>query len=167
MEAKSELVLHLLQVKKQSGKTFTQIAEETGLTNAYVAQLFHRQMPLKPHAVEKLRSAVPQLTPELLKKMQEIPRRSFDPTILQDPTIYRIYEAVIHYGEGIKDIINEEFGDGIMSAIGFFATVDKIKGTEGEDRVLVTLNGKFLPYTEQVSSLNTAKVVNTLNDLQL
>jgi hypothetical protein len=45
-------------------------------------------------------------------------------------------------GEAIKAIINEEFGDGIMSAIGFFATVDKMIGNEGEARVVITFNGE-------------------------
>ncbi|BBN07324.1 cyanate lyase [Marchantia polymorpha subsp. ruderalis] len=156
LEAKANLVLDLLQAKKQSGKTFTEIAEATGLTNAYVAQLFHRQAQLKKSAVESLKKAVPQLTDKMLEEMQEIPRRSFDPTITQDPTIYRLYEAIMHYGESIKDIINEECGDGIMSAIGFYCTVNKIKGKEGEDRVVVTMNGKFLPHIEQVAADNLA-----------
>lgn len=50
---------------------------------------------------------------------------------------------------GIKAIVNEKFGDGIMSAIDMYATVEKVKGSQGEDRVLVTLNGKFLPHVEQ------------------
>ncbi|KAG6556732.1 hypothetical protein Mapa_001675 [Marchantia paleacea] len=156
LEAKANLVLDLLQAKKQSGKTFTEIAEATGLTNAYVAQLFHRQAQLKKSAVEPLRKVVPQLTDKMLEEMQEIPRRSFDPTITQDPTVYRLYEAVMHYGESIKDIINEECGDGIMSSIGFYCTVDKMKGKEGEDRVVVTFNGKFLHHTEQKAADNVA-----------
>ncbi len=48
----------------------------------------------------------------------------------------------MHYGEAIKAIMNEELGDGIMSAIDMFATIDKIKGKAGEDRIVITLNGK-------------------------
>ena len=51
-------------------------------------------------------------------------------------------QAVLHYGEAIKAIMNEELGDGIMSAIDMFATIDKIKGKTGEDRIVITLNGK-------------------------
>lgn len=86
---KSALVARLLQVKKESGLTYTEIGRKTGLTNAYVAQLFRRQQPLSPQAAAKLQAAVPGLTPDLLAAMQEIPRRSYDPTIVQDPTIYR------------------------------------------------------------------------------
>ena len=62
-----------------------------------------------------------------------------------------------HYGLGIKSIINEKFGDGIMSAIDLYVTVDSVKGVSGEDRVVLTLNGKFLPHIEQRNENNTAK----------
>lgn len=61
-----------------------------------------------------------------------------------------------HYGEGIKAIINEKKGDGIMSAIDIFMDVDIIKGKGGEDRVVITMNGKFLPHIEQKAEMNTA-----------
>ncbi|KAM0053002.1 putative cyanase [Helianthus debilis subsp. tardiflorus] len=57
----------------------------------------------------------------------------------------------MHFGESIKEIINEEFGDGIMSAIDFFCSVDKVKGVDGKDRVVLTFDGKYLPHTEHVS----------------
>lgn len=56
----------------------------------------------------------------------------------------------MHYGEAIKHIINEEAGDGIMSAIDFFLSVGTVKGKLGETRVVITFNGKFLPHIEQV-----------------
>jgi len=153
---KSALVTRLLQAKKESGKTYTEIAKQTGLTNAYVAQLFRRQAHLKPETAKVLKSAVPSLSDDLVAAMQEIPLRSYDPAIVQDPTIYRIHEAIVHYGEGIKDIINEELGDGIMSAIGYYCSVEKVKGKDGEDRVVIIMNGKYLPYTEQKSEGNVA-----------
>jgi cyanate lyase len=69
-----------------------------------------------------------------------------------------LHEATSHYGESIKDIINEELGDGIMSAIGFYCSVEKVKGKEGEDRVVITMNGKYLPHTEQKAADNVAKL---------
>lgn len=89
LSSKSALVSRLLQVKKESGKTYTEIAKLTGLTNAYVAQLFRRQAHLKPETASALKAAVPALSDDLLAAMQEIPMRSFDPTVVQDPTIYR------------------------------------------------------------------------------
>ncbi|MCO5581515.1 hypothetical protein L7F22_035400 [Adiantum nelumboides] len=161
LEEKATLVKQLLQAKEQTGKTFTQIAAEVGITNAYAAQLFHRQAPLPESLFVPLHQAVPTLSSELLHKMKVIPMRSYDPNILQDPTIYRFNEATAHYAESIKAIINEEFGDGIMSAIGFYCTVEKIKGKEGEDRVAVVFNGKFLPHVVQKAEDNTVKLQNT------
>ena len=66
--------------------------------------------------------------------------------IPQDPVIYRLYEIVGVYGDTIKEIIHEKFGDGIMSAIDFSMDIQKEENPKG-DRVVVTLNGKFLPYT--------------------
>ena len=62
-----------------------------------------------------------------------------------DPTIYRFYEIVQVYGPTIKELIHEEFGDGIMSAINFRFDVKRVPDPAG-DRVVVTLDGKFLPY---------------------
>lgn len=87
--SKSALVARLLQAKKESGKTYNEIAKKTGLTNAYVAQLFRRQAHLKPQTAKALKAAVPTLSDDLIAAMQEIPLRSYDPAILQDPTIYR------------------------------------------------------------------------------
>ncbi len=90
LQAKSALVTRLLEAKKKSGKTYNQIAEQTGLTNAYVAQLFRRQAQLKPGTAKAFKAAVPTLTDDLIEAMQEIPLRAYDPIILQDPTIYRL-----------------------------------------------------------------------------
>ncbi|KAM6544876.1 hypothetical protein CsatB_025612 [Cannabis sativa] len=148
-EYKANLV-HLLQsVKHDSGKSYTQIAEETGLTNVYVAQLLRRQAQLKPETAPKLQASLPDLTQDLIHHMMKPPMRSYDPNLIQEPTVYRLNEAIMHFGESIKEIINEEFGDGIMSAIDFYCSVDKVKGVDGKDRVVVTMDGKYLPYTEQ------------------
>ncbi|MDP7736966.1 cyanase [Mycobacterium paragordonae] len=62
-----------------------------------------------------------------------------------DPTIYRFYEALQVYGGALKEVIHEQFGDGIMSAINFSVDLQK-KQHESGDRVVVTFDGKFLPY---------------------
>ncbi len=62
-----------------------------------------------------------------------------------DPTIYRFYEALQVYGGAIKELIHEQFGDGIMSAINFSVDLRKMPHPSG-DRVVVTFDGKFLPY---------------------
>ncbi|XVF62816.1 hypothetical protein PTKIN_Ptkin09bG0038900 [Pterospermum kingtungense] len=150
-KSKANIVSRLKTIKRNSGKTHNQIAEETGLTNVYVAQLLKRQAQLKPETAAKLRVALPCLSEELLDEMMRPPLRSYDPNLIQEPTVYRLNEAVMHFGESIKEIINEEFGDGIMSAIDFYCSVDKVKGVDGKDRVAVRFDGKYLPYTEQKS----------------
>jgi cyanate lyase len=62
-----------------------------------------------------------------------------------DPLLYRFYEILQVYGLPLKDVIQEKFGDGIMSAIDFTLHVEKVEDVKG-DRVKVTMNGKFLPY---------------------
>jgi cyanate lyase len=72
-------------------------------------------------------------------------RGSLDSAVPVDPTIYRFYELIQVYGPTIKALIHEEFGDGIMSAIDFDMEIKRREDPKG-DRVVVTLNGKFLPY---------------------
>ena len=64
--------------------------------------------------------------------------------------------CVQHYGLAIKTLINEQCGDGIMSAIDFFLDVGTTTGKAGEKRVVITFSGKFLPYIEQVAENNGA-----------
>ncbi|EFN52758.1 hypothetical protein CHLNCDRAFT_138362 [Chlorella variabilis] len=155
-DAKVAFVDQLLAAKAASGKTFDEIAVDIGCTNAYTAQLFFNQAQLKPDTAAKLKAAVPQISEEALAVMQKAPMRSFDPAILEEPLIYRMIEAINHYGEALKCLVNEQFGDGIMSAIDFYVTVDRITGKQGEARVAITLNGKFLPHVEQRAEDNTA-----------
>ncbi|XP_057781522.1 cyanate hydratase [Salvia miltiorrhiza] len=155
---KARMVAELQAVKRISGKTYGQIADETGLTNVYVAQLLRRQAQLKPSTAPLLRAALPALTEDLLREMMQPPLRSYDPNLIQDPTVYRLNEAIMHFGESIKEIINEDFGDGIMSAIDFYCSVDKVKGVDGKDRVVLTFDGKYLPHTEQTTEHMVSRV---------
>jgi len=146
---KKELVKKLLEAKEKSGKTYDQIADKLGVTNGYVTQLFQAQVQLTPPIDKKLGKIIPGLTKELLKEMSKCPMRSYDPSLIQEPNVYRMTEVCMHYGEGIKAIMNEKFGDGIMSAIDFRLTIDKVTGDKGEDRMVVTMNGKLLPHIIQ------------------
>uniref|UniRef100_A0A0C9S463 Cyanate hydratase n=1 Tax=Wollemia nobilis TaxID=56998 RepID=A0A0C9S463_9CONI len=159
MENKQDVVASLEHIKEESQKTCSQIASETGLTNVYVAQLFRRQAQLKPETVDCLRKAVPGLQDDHIKAMMRPPLRSYDPNLVQDPCIYRLNEAVMHFGESIKEVINEDFGDGIMSAIDFYCSVDKVKGIDGKDRVVLTFDGKYLPHVEQKSEHCAARLL--------
>jgi cyanate lyase len=77
--------------------------------------------------------------------LMECPTKTWGDTIPQDPLIYRLYEMIGVYGPTIKEIIHEKFGDGIMSAIDFSMEIGKEENLKG-DRVIINLNGKFLPY---------------------
>jgi len=77
--------------------------------------------------------------------LMECPTKTWGDTIPQDPLIYRLYEMIGVYGPTIKALIHEKFGDGIMSAIDFSMDIDKEENPKG-DRVIINLNGKFLPY---------------------
>lgn len=88
-ETKTTATKRLVAVKRKSGKSYSQIAEETGLTNVYVAQLLRRQAQLKPDTAPKLREALPELPEDLLQEMMRPPTRSYDPNLIQEPTVYR------------------------------------------------------------------------------
>jgi len=155
-ELTAERVQRCLAVKEASGLTFDALAVTLGLTNTYTCQLFLGQAQLKPETAVKLKAALPELADADVKAMQVAPMRGFDEAILKEPNVYRTYEAITHYGMAIKTLINEQCGDGIMSAIDFFLDVGTTTGAAGEKRVVITFNGKFLPFIEQQASNNGA-----------
>lgn len=82
---------------------------------------------------------------EVANALIAFPTKVWDQAVPTDPLIYRLYEIVGVYGDTLKEVIQEKFGDGIMSAIDFSMDVEKQQDPKG-DRVILTLNGKFLPY---------------------
>lgn len=87
--SKATITAQLQAVKQLSRKTYSQIAEETGLTNVYVAQLLRRQAQLNPATAGTLKKSLPGLTDDLLAEMIKPPLRSYDPNLIQEPTVYR------------------------------------------------------------------------------
>lgn len=86
------------------------------------------------------------LPPEAVPVLTVVPvRGERDADVPTDPTVYRLYEAVAVYGPALKELIHEQFGDGIMSAINFGIDIAREEDPAG-DRVVITFNGKFLPY---------------------
>jgi cyanate lyase len=81
----------------------------------------------------------------LIPQMMAFPTKGLEPIVPTAPLIYRFYKIMQVYGMPMKDVIQEKFGDGIMSAIDFTLDIEKIEDPKG-DRVKVTMNGKFLPY---------------------
>lgn len=155
---KADRVQRVLAAKEDAGLSFDELAMQLGMTNTYTAQLLLGQAKLAPATAEKLKVALPSVSSEDVQDMVEsFPMRSFDDEILKEPNVYRTYEAITHYGEAMKAIINEQCGDGIMSAIDFYCDVGTTTGKHGERRVVITFNGKFLPFIEQSSVDNGAK----------
>ncbi len=141
---KVEVVEAVILAKKEKGLTWGGIAEALGMGEVWVtsACLGMNSMPEAP--AEKLCEVLG--LPEGAKAaLMEFPTKTWDESIPQDPLIYRLYEVVGVYGDTLKEVIQEKFGDGIMSAIDFTMDVDKQEDPKG-DRVILTLNGKFLPY---------------------
>jgi len=105
------------------------------------------QMKLRPEQAERA-AALFGLDANEERLLQEIPYRGSLPAVVPtDPLIYRFYELVQVYGTTWKELIQEEFGDGIMSAIDFEMAIERQPDPKG-DRVKLTLSGKFLPYKE-------------------
>jgi cyanate lyase len=152
----AQRVERVLAAKTESGLSYDGLAQQLGVTNTYCAQILLGQSKLTSETADKLATALPSLSARDLQSMRDdFPMRSFDDDILKEPNVYRTYEAVTHYGKAIKNIINEECGDGIMSAIDFYCDVGTTTGKHGEKRVVITFNGKFLPFIEQKSEDNT------------
>ena len=141
---KLEMTETILAAKGKSGLGWEAISEKVGLAPVFVTSACLGMNSLQAEYADKLCAALG-LPGEVSTALQEFPHKSWDKLVPTDPVIYRLYEIVGVYGETIKEIIHEKFGDGIMSAIDFSMHIDKEENPAG-DRVVVTMNGKFLPY---------------------
>jgi cyanate lyase len=145
---RAELTEKILSRKRIKRLTWKQIAAEIGGGSpVYVTAGLMGQMKLRPDQAERA-AALLDLGEEEKLLLQEVPYRGSLPTAVPtDPLIYRFYELVNVYGTTWKELIQEEFGDGIMSAIDFDMTIERQPDQKG-DRVKVTMSGKFLSYKE-------------------
>ena len=141
---KIDLVEAIILAKKLKGLSWESIAEELDASTVWVTSACLGMNSMAKEPAEKL-CALLNLPDGAVAALMEYPTKSWDQSIPQDPLIYRLYEVVGVYGETLKEVIQEKFGDGIMSAIDFSLDVDKEEHPKG-DRVIVTMNGKFLPY---------------------
>jgi cyanate lyase len=144
-DAKSSLGQKIIRLKKEKGLTWKDIAERIGYSATWTTAACLGQMSMTAEAAEKI-GALFGLDAAEIATLQEIPYRGSLPAMPPtDPLIYRFYELVMVYGTTWKELIQEEFGDGIMSAIDFDMGIDRQPDQKG-DRVRVTMSGKFLPY---------------------
>jgi cyanate lyase len=131
--------------KAARGLSWKAVAEGTSLSVAFVTAAVLGQHPL-PKAAAKIVGQRLGLDADQVLLLETVPMRGSLPTAIPtDPTVYRFYEIVQVYGPTLKALIHEEFGDGIMSAINFRVNIEKVEDPEGGHRVVVTLNGKYLP----------------------
>ncbi|MDH6593240.1 cyanate lyase [Variovorax sp. TBS-050B] len=142
---RNEVTEKIITAKVSKGIQWADVAAEVGLSKEWTTAACLGQMTLD----EKQAGIVGEifgLTAEERKWLQVVPSKGSLPTAVPtDPLIYRWYEVVSVYGTTIKELIHEEFGDGIMSAIDFSMDIQREADPKG-DRVKVVLSGKFLPY---------------------
>ncbi len=141
---RGQLVEKILDIKREKGWTWKHITEEIGgMSPILVVGALLGQMKLPKSLAEKAASLFG--LSEVEKRMlNEVPARGA-PMPPTDPLLYRFYELVMVNGPALKALIEEEFGDGIMSAIDFDLKLDRLPHTKG-DRVQLVMSGKFLPY---------------------
>ena len=141
---RADLAEKILDIKREKGWTWKHITDEIGgVSPVLVVGALMGQMKLvKPLAAKA--AALFGLSTNEERMLNEIPYRGTEmpPT---DPLIYRFYEMVMVNGPAWKALIEEEFGDGIMSAIDFDMAIERVANPKG-DRVKITMSGKFLPY---------------------
>jgi cyanate lyase len=135
----------IISTKVQKGMKWADIANKLGQSKEWATAACLGQMTFTKAQAEVAQSLFG-LTDEEAAWLQIVPYKGSLPTAVPtDPLIYRWYEIVSVYGTTIKELIHEEFGDGIMSAIDFSMDITREPDPKG-DRVNVVLSGKFLPY---------------------
>jgi len=143
------ILSRLFEAKARKGLSFEKLAEAIGRDEIWVAAAFYGQAKLSAEDIEAIARV---LEVPLLSIQNELgphwwPNRGLGPVPPTDPVIYRLYESVLVYGHAIKSVIHEKFGDGIMSMIDCKVNVTKKPDPKG-DRVVLTFDGKFLPYAK-------------------
>jgi cyanate lyase len=133
------------EAKQRLGLTWAQIAGAVGRPVAWTTSALLGQHPMPLKEAQAAASILDLGDDAALAFQQQPTRGALDTAVPTDPTMYRFYEVLLVYGPTIKELIHEQFGDGIMSAINFRMDVARVPDPAG-DRVVVTLDGKFLPY---------------------
>jgi cyanate lyase len=141
---KVQMSEEIIIAKKTLGLSWEEISAQVGLGEVFLTSAALGMNSLKKETADKL-CEVLKLSNYVSIALQEYPKKEWDKTIPTDPLVYRFYEVVGVYGDTLKEIIGEKFGDGIMSAIDFSMDIEKEENPAG-DRVVITMNGKFLPY---------------------
>lgn len=146
--SKIEMTEAIMEAKFAKKASWAEISKAVGMSEIFVVSACLGQNTLPADAAAKLIGYLDlgNRAKDVEIAIQRPPKKGQEAeTVSKDPLIYRFHEITYVYGDAIKEMIHEKFGDGIMSAIDFDLTVDKVEHPKG-DRVKVTMSGKFLPY---------------------
>lgn len=145
ISSREQVTEMIVSAKVRKGLRWADVAEAIGLSKEWTTAACLGQMTFNKEQAEKIGELF-ELSDEAIAWLQIVPYKGSLPSAVpSDPLIYRWYEVVAVYGSTIKELIHEEFGDGIMSAIDFSMDIQREANPAG-DRVKVMLSGKFLPY---------------------
>jgi cyanate lyase len=134
----------LFEAKTARNLTFEAIAQELGRSEVAVAALFYGQAQASAEDIEKLSRLLGADHALLSQQLLGFPDRGrAGPMPPVEPLIYRLYEIVQNYGYAYKAVMNEKFGDGIMSAIAFSTKVEKETDKDGNNWAVITMRGKW------------------------
>jgi len=138
----AEIIRH---ARFRSGRTWAELSEAIGRPQVWTVAALLGEHPMKAEEARTIGELL-DLEDNVVQALQLPPYRgSGEQQVPTDPTIYRFYEALDVYGPALKELIHEEFGDGIMSAINFKVDLERRPDPTG-DRVVITFDGKFLDY---------------------
>ncbi len=140
----SEVAKTIIAAKESKGLSWEEIGNAVGMSPVWTTSACMGMNSMPKETAESLCDLLG-LDADICTALQKYPTKVWDQAVPTDPLVYRLYEIVGVYGETLKEVIQEKFGDGIMSAIDFSMEVEKEENPKG-DRVVITMNGKFLPY---------------------
>ncbi|HZD91181.1 MAG TPA: cyanase [Pseudolabrys sp.] len=150
MMKKEDMVEAIIEAKYAKGASWEDISKAAGMSDIFVISACLGQNTLPAEAAAKVAGYLDlgNRAKDVEIALQRPPKKAqAAETVSKDPLIYRFHEITYVYGDSIKEMIHEKFGDGIMSAIDFDLHVERIPHPKG-DRVQVTMSGKFLPYKQ-------------------
>ncbi len=141
---KEDVTAMIIIAKKRMGETWDGIAKAIDMSPVWTHSAC---MGMNAFPADKAAAIVAflDLPSEATDVLEEYPTKIWEQAVPTDPCIYRFYEIVGVYGPTLKALIQEEFGDGIMSAIDFDMSITRVENPKG-DRVKVEMSGKFLGY---------------------
>ncbi|KAK6505127.1 Cyanate hydratase [Arthrobotrys musiformis] len=146
--SQSEITASLIRAKQCQGVSFEELGRAIGRDEVAVAAIFYGQHHASREDIAGLEKALGLAEGHLAAQLSGFPDRGSGVQMPpQEPLIYRLYEIVQNYGQAYKAVLNEKFGDGIMSAIAFSTKVDKEVDEQGNTWVNISMRGKWLPYS--------------------